>query len=448
MAWYKDKFFWAIVSVATLIKASLLAYLFFKGPLGEQVLVFPDSLGYVYPAQTLLAYGHLWEAVSTAPMLLRTPGYPVFLSAIQLFTGNMTWAVAVVQNILSLGMLLPVYLTARRLGGLTAARWAAGCCAASVLYFSLAFAVLTETVCAFLLAWFVFLILRWLDAPRTRDLLASAFLLGAATYVRPVVYYFIPVMFGLGLFWAWKQQSRALLRQFVLAFALPLVICVGTWQIRNYRQTGYGGFTSVGVYNLYIWNEDFVARKNNISITQAHRVLQGSLPEGFDNFPVPLQVKIYKQRAFTLLKQSWMYKLIRLPLWAGKTLLGTNHVHFTRLLLGRTDEPQLTLNQTAALPRPWLSSAAEKIIFALALLQVMGVVLCGAYGGWICWKKYPIPTVFLVVYTVYFWGTGSGFLGAYARFRAPFEFVLCIMAGCAASTLSARWKKQTYKPLP
>lgn len=446
MKWYKDKIFWTIVSVAAVIKAAFLAYLYFAGPLGEQALVFPDSLGYVYPAQTLLTYGHLWEAVSATPMLLRTPGYPVFLALVQLISGNMTWAVAAAQNILSVCMLLPVYLAERKLGGIFAARWAAGFCAASVLYFSLSFAVLTETLCAFLLAWFVFLALCWLDNPRPRNLIGTAFLLAAATYVRPVVYYFIPVVWGLLIWQSVRQKSRALLKQSLLCFALPLVFLIGAWHVRNYVQTGYGGFTSVGAYNLYIWNEDFVAQRNNMTVAQAHKLLEQALPSDFYNLSAPKQVKTYKKLARPLLKQSWTYKLTHLPLWAGKTLLGTNHVHLSRLVWAREDEPEKTLNQTGALPRAWLQTGPEKLLFIPAFMQVVAVVLLGMCGLWLSRKKHPAQTVFLTVYTGYFWALGSGFLGAYARLRAPFEFVLCITAAIAVQAFWARYKKPT--PLP
>ena len=63
---------------------------------------------------------------------------------------------------------------------------------------------------------------------------------------------------------------------------------------------------------------------------------------------------ILKQLAKPLLKQSWKYKLTRLPLWAGKTLLGANQAHVTRLLLGRENTPETALNQTGVLPHPWL----------------------------------------------------------------------------------------------
>ena len=447
MAWYKDKIFWGILIAAAITKLTVFLWLVVAGPLGNQVLVFPDSLGYVFPAQTLLAHGSLWEAISSSPMLLRTPGYPVFLALVQLVGGNMTWAVAAAQNILSFCLLLPVYLSARRVGSVGTARLAAGFCAISVLYFTLSFAVLTETLCVFLLAWFVFLVLCWLDHPRWYYLLGSALLLTAAVYVRPAVYYFVPVGFLLFSLYAALKKSLTRFLQTVLCFLLPAVVLIGAWHVRNYKQTGYGGFTSVGAYNLYIWNEDFVAKQNNITVAQAYQQLERALPSDFYSFSAAQQVETYKQLAKPLLKQSWKYKISRLPLWAGKTLFGTNQAHLTRLLLGQEENQETALNQTDALPHAWLGSGVEKLLFALALIQVASVALLGICGLWINLKKYPAQTVFLLVYTGYFWLLGSSFLGAYARFRAPFEFVFCITAAIAVKALWPH-KRKKYIPLP
>jgi len=437
MPWYKDKILWKIITVCASIKLATLLCLYFFGPLGEGVLVFPDSITYVYPAQTFLAYGQFWEAVSASPLLMRTPGYPFFLALVQLLTNNMTWAVAVVQNLLSLVLLLPVYLTTRRLADLSASRWAAGFCAASVLYFSLAFAVLTETLCVFLLAWFVFFVVRWLENPRTRDLFCAALLLAAVVYVRPAAYYFVPVA---ALFLAAAAWQKKLLKQTLLYFLIPSFLLIGAWHVRNFYQTGYSGFTSVGAYNLYIWNEDFIAKENHISVAHAHEILENNLPENFENLPAKVQVQTYKKLAAPLLKKSWKYKLAHVPLWAGKVLLGTNHVHVSRLIFAQADEPEKTLNQTSALPKAWLKTGTEKLLFALAFLQVLCVVLLGFGGLILLLKTHPLAAVFFTIYIGYFWGIASTFLGAYARFRAPFEIVLCIGAGIAAATYLSHQK--------
>ena len=220
------------------------------------------------------------------------------------------------------------------------------------------------------------------------------------------------------------------------------MLMVGSWQVRNFLATGFGGFTSVGAFNLYFWNEDYVARKYGITVSKAHEAMQAMLPPEFSSQPPAEQVKIYKALAAPLLRESFLYKLSRAPLWAGKTLLGTNFAHTASLLdIFPLQSGEEALNHTGTLPAGWQKSPAAVILFLLCAAQVSVTVLLGAAGLWILWKKKPAETFFLLVYCLYFWGIGSVFSGAYARFRAPFEFVLCITAGVFA----AHWPQKRKK---
>ena len=269
MRFYKDKVFWYVFTALALVKGAALAGVFYFHPLGEKILAFPDSLTYVYPAQTWLEYGQMWEAVTAAPMLLRTPGYPFFLAVVQTLFHNMTWAVVLVQNLLSLALLIPVYMTAEKLNGKHAARAAALFCAASVLYFSLSFAVLTEILCAFLLSWFVYFTVNFLLKPAGHKLFLAALFLSSAVYVRPAAYYFMFASTIILVCFSAAKLVRFPAWQIAAFFFAPLLILVGAWQVRNSVQTGFGGFTSVGAYNLYMWNEDYLAHKYNLSVPQA-----------------------------------------------------------------------------------------------------------------------------------------------------------------------------------
>jgi 4-amino-4-deoxy-L-arabinose transferase-like glycosyltransferase len=378
--------------------------------MAENILVFPDSIGYVYPAQTWLSYGHMWEAVSASPMLLRTPGYPFFLALIQFLTGNMTWAVAIVQNILSLVLLIPVYLSAHLLSGRGAARWATAFCALSVLYFSLSFAVLTEILCTFLLAWFIFFIIRFLVTPRWVDLFVASLCLASAVYVRPAAYYFMVLSAGLLCCFCLNNWLRFPLSKIALYFILPLVLTIGGWHIRNACLSDYKGFTSVGAYNLYIWNEDYIAKKFNIPTAEARTRLELALPTGFSALSPAEQVRLYRALAKPLIQESFLYKLSRTPWWATKTLLGANNTQLQQLFSFQK-------------PSFFLFLIAEGEIFCMVFLACVG------FG--ILWKKDRKTAFFLGTYCLYFWVIASFFSGAYARFRAPFEFVLCISAGTA-----------------
>lgn len=446
MKWYKDQIFWYIFSALAAVKLAAFIYICFFHPAGESVLALPDSIGYVYPAQTFLQEGSMWEAVSVSPMLMRTAGYPFFLAVVQLLTGNMTWAVTLWQNILSLFLLVPVYLTAHRLNGVSAARWSTLFCATSVLYFSLSFAVLTETLCTFLLAWFVFFIIRFFQTPRTLDLLTSALFLAAAVYVRPAAYYFIPACTVILICFCGAKLIRFHALKAAGVFLLPIILCIGAWHTRNALTAGFSGFTSVGAYNLYIWNEDYLARRYNLTVSQAHEMMQAMLPPEFPSLPPAQQVKIYKTMAAPLMRESFLYKLSRAPLWAGKTLLGTNFAHTARLLnLTPAQTEEETLNHTGTLPAARNRSAAARLLFWLSTAQVLSTVLAGAAGLGILWKSKRAEAFFLTAYCLYFWGIGSVFSGAYARFRAPFEFVLCITAGLAACAATKAVKGRRLK---
>lgn len=444
MSFYKDRVFWFIFAALALVKIVAFLGIYFFHPLGESVLSFPDSLSYVYPAVTLLQDGHLWDLYTVSPMLFRTPGYPVFLALVQLLFHNMTWAVALVQNVLSLLLLIPIYSSAKQLAGKGAARWATAFCAASTLYFSLSFAVLSEILCTFLLAWFVFFLLQFLINPQGKTLLCSALFLSAAVYVRPAAYYFFIPMTALLVCFALTRWIRFSIYKIGVCFLVPVLCLLGMWHLRNVVQTGFSGFTTVGAYNLYFWNSDYVAHKYHLSVQQAQTLLQEALPAGFSSRTPRQQNQIYKAAARPLLRASFTYKLTRAPWWAVKTLLGGNTTHLHHLLLGEEKDNHKKLDQLGSFPlglHDWI----YYLLFVTAMGEAFLVALLGATGLVLLWKKHKPQTFFLSVYCCYFWGIGSVFFGAYARFRAPFEFVLCVAAGVAAQACYKFYKKLQTK---
>ena len=97
-------------------------------------------------------------------------------------------------------------------------------------------------------------------------------------------------------------------------------------------------------------------------------------------------------------------------MWALRTLLGPNQQHWQQLIPNRT--------------------AAKGFSF-LAALQIFVVVLLSGYGLWLLGRKNKQACLFLLIYCTFLWGTSAWFSAAYARFRAPFEFVLYITAALA-----------------
>jgi hypothetical protein len=181
------------------------------------------------------------------PDLVRTPGYPLFLAITSLGGPPST---AVIQVILSVFSVLLVWKLGRTaFGDERIAFGAAWIFAFEPISIIFSFTLMSETL---FLALFLLSLERLAAFLRRRRLpvLAIAGLwLAAATFVRPVTYY-LPVFLALGLF-------LVLARVPGLRWKAPVVLlicvmpCLGAWQIRNWIETGYGGFSSISEINIY-----------------------------------------------------------------------------------------------------------------------------------------------------------------------------------------------------
>jgi hypothetical protein len=121
----------------------------------------------------------------------------------------------------------------------------------SIMYTSV---LITETLFAALVVVWLYFIVRYLNRPLLRDLIASGVALAASVYVRPIGF-FLPFVIAVGLF------IRALMndqqnKRLMLHVALFLSISMGLttlWQIRNWTETGYFGFSGISSINMYFY---------------------------------------------------------------------------------------------------------------------------------------------------------------------------------------------------
>lgn len=442
MKFYKDPFILKLIALLFAIKLIFLAYVCFLNPLGNSLFVFPDTPGYLIPAQTLRQYGSLLEANTLLPMTLRTPGYPLFLFLFYVLPGSALGAVCA-QLILSSLIPAAVYQTAGLWTSRRAARGAAVLSALSVLYFVYSFALLSEILCAFLLAWSVYFTAEFLAGKHTRDLFYASALLALSVTVRPAGYAFIGVSgLLLAAYWTFKKVK---LSACIAGFLLPVILIIGGWQLRNKWQTGFGGFTSFSAFQTYIWNADAYAARFGLTNQEADRLLRTERPQGFAAWPLAKQQQWLVKQGRALTLQSLPYKLPRLPFWAAKTLLGNNFVFSTQLLFGRPEPGAQTDSRlmNAAVPaRGYIQNAQDAAVFALTFLQIFLLVCMAALGWRQAFLRMPRAAwVFLTAYTAYFWMAGSSFFGAQSRYRAPFEFTLCIFGAFALERLYTRFRR-------
>lgn len=446
MVFYKDSFVWKIILTLAAVKFLFLAYVCLANPLGTALFTFPDTAGYLHPAQTLWKCGTLLEAGTNLPMTLRTPAYPLFLFLFYVLPGSAVWAVGA-QIILSSLLPAAAYQITLLFAPRRTARCAAGLCALSVLYFVYSFALLSDVLCAFLLAWTVYFALKFIRCGQTVTLLQATVLLCLAAAARPTAYAFVFVCAALLAAYVWSGKTR--LRTALIGFALPSVLLLGGWQLRNYVQTGFGGFTTFSAFQTYIWNADAYAAEHHLTNEEADRLLRTQRPDGFDGWPLAAQNKWLAAQGRKLTWRSLPYKLPRLPFWAAKTLLGNNFIFSQQLLWGRPAPGAQTDSRlmNAALPaRGYLHRAEDAVLFALTLLQIVLLALLAGVGLVVSYRLLPRTAwLFLTGYAGYFWAIGSAFFGAQSRYRAPFEFILCVFGAFALDKWFARFEKRPAK---
>ena len=231
------------VIAAAVVRFALLAVSLARG--GTNAIVFPDTPSYLEPGRNLLLHGRFFA--DGVPDLLRTPGYSLFFAITSL--GGLT-ASAAANVILSVFCVILVWRLGLRVfdDGRIAlgAAWIFAFEPIAVNYSALLY---SETLYLTLFLLSMERIAAFLRERRLRTLAVGGLWFAAATFVRPVSYY-LPVALALGLFLVlarvpglrWKAPAVLLIT------ALPWLVA---WQIRNRVETGYGGFSSVGVYNLY-----------------------------------------------------------------------------------------------------------------------------------------------------------------------------------------------------
>jgi len=231
------------VLAAATVRLALLALVLTRS--GSRALYRPDTLSYLEPGRNLLLHGRFVAA--GLPELERTPGYPLFLALASL-AGPV--AAALAQVILSVFSVVLVWRLARAVFrderiALIAA-WLFAFEPLSVLHSIL---LLSETLFLALFLLSLERLVEFLQERRLGVLAEAGVCLAAATLVRPVTYY-LPLALAAGLF-------SALARVPILRWKAPAVLLLSTlpwltaWQIRNYAETGFGGFSSAQQINLY-----------------------------------------------------------------------------------------------------------------------------------------------------------------------------------------------------
>lgn len=183
-----------------------------------------------------LAKGHGFASpfrVDTGPTAWMTPLYPLLLSFLLRIFGIYTykaWAAAVLMNIgFSTAACLPVYYTAKRIGGIGLAAIAGWLWAIFPNAILLSFQSLWDTSLSALLGIsVVWATLCVANSRRALEWTAYGLLWGAALMSNAALLSLLPILLG----WAyWKNRD---VNRAALALAVTIACCI-PWTVRNYR---------------------------------------------------------------------------------------------------------------------------------------------------------------------------------------------------------------------
>jgi 4-amino-4-deoxy-L-arabinose transferase-like glycosyltransferase len=207
--------------------------------------LFSDQEGYDHIARSLLAGEGYRLHDGEGPTAFRPPVYPFLLAAVYATGGEGYLRVRILQLLLELGTVLLLYAISRRVfGSPRAALAGAGLYA---LYFPMVIYSVTlfsETVFTFLLALFVWLMVRARDgapAGRGRRFLVAGLALGLVTLTKPTTmllpfFLLLPILLARAGPRSWGERARGWWRAValeVVPVALGMCLVIAPWTIRN-----------------------------------------------------------------------------------------------------------------------------------------------------------------------------------------------------------------------
>lgn len=235
--------------VLVAIRVAVLIYLTRNGP---AALLGRDAHTYLEPARSLISSGS-FTAADGQPVILRTPGYPLFLAPfVAIFGQGAPTAVALAQILLTVATAILAFQLVKVLAD---GNGLAAVCAYMIVLvapsvFMAGFYVETEIVFLALLTLAVLCIIKGWSAERPTFILLGFVILAIDTYVRPLGLY-LPIVLGLVLLAAAARRRRWETVATVLAGCVLALGITTAWKLRNEHIFGVRTFTSVAGLNMY-----------------------------------------------------------------------------------------------------------------------------------------------------------------------------------------------------
>lgn len=418
----------------------------------------PDSDGYLRLAANWWQTGRY--ATGAEPEILRSPGYPLLLLP-EVALGHADWLTIAPQIALSCVTVWLVYRTGLALFNHAATALGAAalfaCEPLSVLYTN---KLLSETAFTTAISAAVYLLIRYLLSPHWRHLLAASVCLAAAAYLRPIAYY-LPIWIGVSLVciqWRRPDRRRSLLE--ALAFTVLGMSLLAAWQLRNWKETGYTGFSAISDKNLYFYEAlPVLAERRGVPSArrQQARYEAGETDQAIylrqhpeqANWTAPARYRFLRHEALRIIRAqplAWA-KIHFAGVWHTLTDSGRN-AWLSFFGLADTRATDMLRPPRAFWQR--LSAAATERPAVLAihalLAAFVAVYLILALFGII--RAARLPCALLVLSVALYLVLLSGGDAGYHRFRLPITPAICLFAAHGFASFSARLAAVRWLPRP
>lgn len=420
---------------------------------GTHIMTQGDTASYLEPGRNLLLHGSY--ATAAVPELDRTPGYPLFAMLTGMAFGNVLSTVAA-QIVLSLGSLLLIRRIAQqtfpntRAGGISA--WLYALEPLSIVY---AIRLLPETLFVFLLLAAIDRLLAFQKTAKLSMLTAAGVILAAATYVRPVTYYLaLPLAIGIALT---APKARGYRWKAPAVFLVCVLPWLAVWQVRNWIETGYSGFSSIVEKNLYFYQSaEISAELRHISLDAEQQNLGYRDESSYIALHPDQQGWSREQRLKFMRAESMKILSTHRALYLKTHFAGVSIVAFTPCatellqLVGLYPEhgtmPDRILNEGIVNSAKRVVLSHPAVTLTMALLEVFLLLLYGlAIYGALTSGAARVPTLTLVGIALYFILISGG-AQAVGRYRLPVMPELCILAAGGLAALRAKEMRGHHSP--
>ncbi len=441
---------WLIVFVVAAVVRGLL----FLQVLDRPDVVFqPDSRMYAELAEGIRQHGSLvYPDRPGRPDMERMPGYPLFLAfLLTVFSGSFLGVVAVQALLDSVSCVLVGMLGERVRAGVGLLAGLLAALNLNMVTYSLF--VLNDSLFLLIFLAGTLLFLRFMEQPAWRMGAAAGVLLGLATLVRPVLFYF--PLFLVPFLWAYlvwgKRVSPVRSIGHVLVLAAAFAVLVVPWLARNQALGGRFQLTAQAGEHLSQYVVPFVWQySKGIPFIEGMKTMNRDMAleaekEGLDwnslgpfeqsDRRVAMAIRILKEEPVGAIAKAWAFGMVK-NLFAPALvdlsyLLSVERPHFFYT------EGKTLLDRGVNFIRGMKGWFAWAMLLGLVLMPVLRLVQAWGLVAVLRERGKGWTSLLLVLIIGYFLLV-SGPVG-YAKYRMPFEPVLIVLLAVGLKEIAVRF---------